>query len=389
MGRIRQYIDFEIIKKKLYGSISESEEKIFNRWVNQKNEHLNFYEEAKRFYKNGSDFEKNPVNLFEIWQKVSRQMLVYKAKNNRKTLVYISSIAATIAIVLSLYFFLPNKNSNQFVEETFQTINPGTSKAMLILDDGSTYDLSAGRSIALMEGGTRINSRGTEINYIEKNSKPKKVKYNTLKIPKGGEFFVTLSDSTKVWLNSETTFRYPVQFCGNEREVELIGEAFFEVHKDVSKPFIVISNDQVVEVLGTSFNISSYAEDSITYTTLVEGSVSVSPKDSPGVLQTLLPNHQSSYKRGEGQITRKIVDVEQFTAWKEGLFYFKDQPLSEIMKTLSRWYNVDIKFDNELASEVKFTGRLKRYEDFEKILTLIEKTHEVKFHIDGRSITII
>jgi transmembrane sensor len=209
-----------------------------------------------------------------------------------------------------------------------------------------------------------------------------------LKIPRGGEFYLTLSDNTKVWLNSETTLKYPVEFAGEERRVELTGEAFFEVEKDAERPFRVVSDEQVVEVLGTSFNISSYPEDSVILTTLVEGKVNVFLGENPETSQTLLPKHQSFLARGEDRIMQREVDVSEYVAWKDGEFYFRDQSLENIMKTLSRWYDIDVVFNEPQAKDILFTGHLERYENFERILNLIQRTNEVSYSEEGRTITI-
>ena len=266
---------------------------------------------------------------------------------------------------------------------------PGVDKAMLILDDGSTYDLYANKELSIEEGGTRINSQGTGIQYVQEKESTKALKYNTLKIPRGGEFFLLLSDSTRVWLNSETILRYPVQFFGDERKVELIGEAFFEVKENKEKPFIVVSNEQIVEVLGTSFNISSYKEDSIIYTTLVNGKVEVYLKDNPEIKQSLSPNYQSTLLKKEGLISQRKVDTYQYIAWKEGRFVFEYQTLGEIAKVLERWYNVDFVFANAELKDIPFSGEFLRYGDIEKIYEIIQKTGtQLKFKQTERTIEI-
>jgi ferric-dicitrate binding protein FerR (iron transport regulator) len=270
-----------------------------------------------------------------------------------------------------------------------QVIAPGTDKAILILDDNSSYELSAEQNLSLNTGGSRISSIGNALKYTQDEGapKPKETRYNTLKIPRGGQFVLFLEDSTKVWLNSETSLRFPVSFTDETREVELIGEAYFEVQKD-TRPFRVISGQQVVEVLGTEFNISSYPESPHIVTTLVEGKVDVHLSEHPAIRQTLTPNHQSTLVKTESQILRREVDPHAFVAWKEGRFCFKEQSLENIMKTLSRWYNVEIVFETEQAKQIRFTGDIKRHEDFKNIVELIEKTQEVKFRIEGRSILI-
>ena len=197
-----------------------------------------------------------------------------------------------------------------------------------------------------------------------------------------------MADGTKVWLNSETTLRFPVQFASDVRRVELTGEAYFEVSRNENIPFIVSSGDQQVKVLGTQFNISSYPDNQSILTTLVEGSVEVSLEGNPAEKTMLEPSEQSYFSRNESQILKRNVDVAQYVAWKDGRFVFQDQMLGDIMKTLSKWYDVQVVFANENDKNLRFTGNLERYTDFNNILRKIERTNEVKFEITDKLITI-
>ena len=265
---------------------------------------------------------------------------------------------------------------------------PGSNKAVLILADGSEHDLSSGDNSIIAADGTEIKNTGNKLEYISTNSQPTEMKYNTLKIPRGGEYFLILADSTKVWLNSETTLRFPVQFAADVRNVELNGEAYFEVSKNERVPFIVTSGNQQVKVLGTQFNLSSYADNQSVYTTLVEGKVEVSLTTNPESKLVLKPNEQSCFSKEEANILKRTVDVAQYIAWKDGRFVFQDQMLEDIMKTLSKWYDVQVVFSNEDDKKLRFTGNLERYADFSNILGKIERTNEVEFEITNKLITI-
>lgn len=383
-------MDFEIIWRKIHSKLSQQEEEELSNWLAEHKDHRLLFENAKRFYTQGSGFEKRQANTKQAWLKIAKEM--DDPKSGRVfNLRFAFGIAAGIILLIGLgvYFWgvsdeIPTYASRPKVE---QKIKPGTDKAILILDDSSTYELSAGQNLSLSAGGSRINSQGTSLRYTHDESTPKEIRYNTLKIPRGGQFVLSLEDGTKVWLNSETSLRFPVSFSGETREVELIGEAYFDVQKD-TRPFRVISGQQVVEVLGTEFNISSYPEDAETITTLVEGKVDVHITGNLAIRQILSPNQQSSLVKSEGRILSRDVDTRSFVAWKDGRFYFKDQTLEDIMKTLSRWYNVEVVFENERVRHIQFTGDVKRHEDFENIVELIEKTQEVKFKIEGGSIVI-
>jgi len=269
-----------------------------------------------------------------------------------------------------------------------QSIVPGSNKAILILSDGTEHDLTSGNNSFIDTDGNEIKNTGNQLEYISKNSQTAEIKYNTLKIPRGGEYFLMLSDSTKVWLNSETTLRFPVHFAPGNRTVELTGEAYFEVSKNENSPFIISTNNQHVKVLGTQFNLSSYPDQQYTLTTLVEGRVEVSLGTDPKQKMILKPNEQSILENNNNQITKRTVDVFQYIAWKDGRFVFHDRNLEEIMNTLSKWYDVQVTFNREDLKNVRFTGNLQRYADFSDILKKIERTNEVNFEVNNKTIII-
>lgn len=390
MKKSTQIIDFEIIWKKIHGTLTEEEEEALERWLKANDKHQRYFEKVQRFYAQGSDFDKIPVNTQAAWQKVMGRAGSAQQKKSNKSFAYAASIAACIMLLLVTYFvikpFEPEPPAK--VSQSVQTIAPGRNKAILLMDDGTAYNLSSGQNLDVEEGGTQISSQGTSLQYKESKESAAEVKYNTLVIPQGGQFSLTLADGTEVWLNAGTTLRYPTSFIGKERKVELTGEAYFEVTKNAEMPFRVLSGEQVVEVLGTSFNIASYQEDASIYTTLVEGKVSVFLEKTPQVRKTLLPEQQSVFVKGTDKINKRVVDVEQYIGWKDGWFYFKDESLESIMQTLSRWYDVEVRFKNEEAKKLQFTGKIKRYEDLKDVLNLLEKTNEVTFKIDRRYITV-
>ena len=387
MPKVQTIIDFEIIWKKINGSLTSDEEGLLSRWLDEDPAHLKYLEKALRHYHEGLKPGFNKAETEKAWRKLkNRSLKIDRTFSGRR----ITVAAAVIVILLIIPFLLPSKRvkDKSVAIHKREPIKPGSNKATLILDDGSVYDLNSSKKLLISEGGSEIKSEGDKLEYTEKESLNKEVKYNTLSIPRGGEFFLQLSDGTKVWLNSETVLRYPIQFAGIERRVELSGEAFFEVTRNEKVPFIVESNDQSVKVLGTEFNISSYKENPIVYTTLVKGSVEVFARNKPDIKQILVPNEQSSMNKARGEMTKRHVDPYQYVAWREGRFVFDDQTLGEIMKILSKWYNVEVTFDREDLKDIRFTGNLKRYADFGELLKKIEKTDEVAFSIENNKITI-
>lgn len=384
MPKERTIIDYELIWKKIHQSLTDEEELLLQRWLNESDSHQHYFDETIRYYHKDSDCDEDESDTRAAWEE-----LKIRGKSKHKYTSWIISLSAAAAVFLVFTWLFPIQDKNEIVRENkVELIKPGSNQATLILDDGSVLDLASSKKLQLTEGGSDINIEGTKLEYTENSKVAQEIKYNTLSVPRGGEFFLQLADGTKVWLNSETVLRYPVQFNGSERRVELTGEAFFEVTKDEKVPFLVESGDQTVRVLGTEFNISSYKENPIIYTTLVKGSVEVYLKNELGNGRKLAINEQSATNTVKTQISKRKVDPYQFIAWKEGRFVFEDQNLGEIMNTLSKWYDVEVVFTREDLKSIRFTGDLPRYSNFDEILTKIGKTNEVKFRIENKIITI-
>ena len=391
MKKNAENIDFEIIWRKVRGSLTPAEEDRLERWLSTSDEHRRYFDKAQRFYRQGSGFGKAPINTQAAFQQVMGTIENVPRKQKRsRSIVYAASIAASILLLLVAYFvFKPlEPEPPEQASQSVQPITPGTDKAILLMDDGTTHNLSARQNLRVEEGGTQISSQGTSLQYQESKEPAIEVKYHTLVIPQGGQFSLTLTDGTQVWLNSGTTLQYPTRFTEDERNVVLTGEAYFEVATNADQPFRVLAGEQVVEVLGTAFNVSSYQEDSSVYTTLVEGKVSVFLAQTPQVHATLVPEQQSIFVKGTDEIDQRTVNVERYIAWKDGWFYFQDEPLEAIMQTLCRWYDVEVHFGNEMVKKLPFTGKIKRYEELQEVLSLLEKTNEVTFTVERRSITV-
>lgn len=387
MAELKHHIDFELIWKKVHSQLTEEEERLLNDWLAEDASHRKYFEDVTRYYNSGTQFANSPAELKKALRSIYRSIGIYNPY--RKTIVIsITSVAASLLFILFFQFYHLTKPAQTIAEQSVQSIAPGTEKAVLILSDGSEHDLTSGEKSIMAAEGFEIKNTGTKLEYKGNGDQLTEMKYNTLKIPRGGEYFLVLSDSTKVWLNSETTLRFPVQFAGNVRNVELTGEAYFEVSKNEKVPFIVTSGNQQIKVLGTQFNISSYTDNANIYTTLVEGKVEVSATANPDAKIILKPSEQACFAKSENQIVKRNVDVNRFVAWKNGRFVFQNENLEDIMKTLSKWYDVQVVFTNDEDRKLRFTGNLERYSNFNEILEKIEKTNEVKFAITNNLITI-
>lgn len=301
--------------------------------------------------------------------------------------------AAILIGVLATGYFLGKDNFNTPIEESpivvDNNIETGADKATLTLGDGTEVVLDENPNYS----DKNVTSDGKEIIYNANtvSNKKSQLSYNYLTIPRGGEYFVKLSDGTKVWLNSESQLKYPISFLdGETREVELVyGEAYFDVspssnHKGAG--FKVYNNAQEIQVLGTEFNVKAYKDETQIYTTLVEGKVAVSFN---GENKNLIPSEQSVLNIETNSINIAVVDVYNEISWKEGVFSFEEKSLKDIMKVLSRWYDMDVIFINTAIEKEEFNGLLSKDQKIEDILSTIKNYGIIKnYRINDKKVII-
>ncbi|MGJ8732735.1 MAG: FecR family protein [Cellulophaga sp.] len=296
----------------------------------------------------------------------------------RKKFVSFLKYAAVFIVSASLgayYLFNTSTPKNEPIEvvATEHIITPGTEKAILTLEDGTDVVL---QKDSIYANGS-VSSSKNKLVYTNNNIKPNAtIEYNYLTVPRGGQYFVKLSDGTEVWLNSESQLKYPKHFTeGKTRKVELVyGEAYFDVSPSTNhlgSKFKVLSKYQEVEVLGTEFNIKAYTNEDTVYTTLVEGKVALTLNANSDILK---PNEQIAFNVDTKSYSKDIVDVYDVTSWKNGVFSFKSKPLEEITRVLSRWYNVDFEFTNENVKNAKFMGVISKDSPLEDILLSIKNS---------------
>lgn len=284
-------------------------------------------------------------------------------------------VAAIILVLVGTSFFLNDSfyNSTNIKTTTISVSKTeiGTDKATLTLEDGSNVELVKGSTFQK----DNVISNGEELVYNSlSNEKESAIRFNYLTVPRGGQFNIKLSDGTIVWLNSESQLKYPITFRkGAIREVELVyGEAYFDVSPSTAHngdKFRVKNKEQVVEVFGTEFNVKSYKEESVIYTTLVEGSIEIAAN---GEKSKLIPNQQSILNKSTSKLSIKTVDVYSEIAWREGVFSFENKSLKEIMVVLSRWYDIEVFFGNDKLQLEQFNGVLGKNQDLEEILMIIK-----------------
>jgi transmembrane sensor len=385
--------DGALIGKYLSGAGSGDDAKV-KSWLNEDPKNDELYKELQNEKKLADVLDElDQFNGEKAWLRFTSNRIL----SFRDTSMRWLKIAAVFVLVLGLstvlvYHFTGKEKTERIAEAN--KIKPGGPKAYLVLANGSVVNLT---ELDHSQKKQLKKSTGFEVigNTViaGKNVKPvkekEKTQYHTLVIPKGGEYKIVLEDSTEVWLNADSKLKFPNEFSAGIRDVELVGEAWFKVKKDKTCPFIVRLNDMDIKVLGTEFNTSAYPDDPIVTTTLINGLVTVYYKTGITGQQNLLLGDQASYHKEEGTIHLETVDVVKFKAWKDGVFVFDNQPLSDVTRILGRWYNVQFVIQDEDLKNARFSGQFLRYDDIRVVFDIIRKTGtNVKFIKEGRIIKI-
>ncbi|NII81137.1 MULTISPECIES: FecR family protein [unclassified Pedobacter] len=306
------------------------------------------------------------------------------------------SVAAILLICFSLgiLFFRDGKSISKGSVDYAQLIEPGGNKAVLTLSNGSKVVLDDKSNTDIAEkNGIKIKKKENGLlEYVQLSAPVTDNQYsalfNTIETPKGGQYRIVLNDGTIVWLNAASYLRYPLQFNGAERKVELAGEGYFEVAHNAAKPFIVVTAKQEVQVLGTHFNISAYTDESVIKTTLLDGSVKVINKQ--GKKETgqkyLKPGEQSVLMDGSWSV--REVDAAAQIDWKNGRFIFKDEDLKSVMRKLARWYDIEVDYAGSMEN-LSFSGKISRSKTLKEVLRILTRTNDVTFKVKERRITVM
>lgn len=384
---INQYFYIaRLIAKYLSEEISEEEQVELTRWRNESAGNERLFLEICREENIKRNMQKRQAFSTEAgWVGVQKKIQHHRF---RYRLLNVCKYAAIFILPLAIATAILYKSGNEHdaISHVTEQILPGSKKAVLILDNGETIDLKSTSGVELKEkDGTIIQVDSTTLNYQQTpDRKSDKLAYNKVNVPRGGEYQLTLSDGSKVQLNSMSSIRFPVQFAKDCRLVELEGEAYFEVSK-TGQPFIVKTKGMNIEVLGTTFNISAYANEEY-QTTLVNGSVRVQTED--GSNRILKPSEQACITPGSNQINVRNVDTAFYTSWIHGKINFKDQRLEDIMKTLARWYDMEVIYENEATKDLRFGCYINRYNEITPLVNLLEQTGRVTITVEGKTIKI-
>jgi ferric-dicitrate binding protein FerR (iron transport regulator) len=306
-----------------------------------------------------------------------------KAKVRRMPVRWLAAASVLLLLLAGSFVWVRQVKQQQIAAQFVEDAQPGKQGAVLTLADGKQVTLdSLGNGTIATQSGTRLLLNNGRLSY-NNDKNDVSVSYNTLSTARGRQFQLVLPDGSKVWLNAASSVRYPVAFSGTERTVEISGEAYFEIAADASMPFRVkINETTTVEVLGTRFNINAYREEKGIHTTLSEGAVRV----KMGNLSAVLAPGQQAIIQSDIQVIRN-ANIDQALAWKEGLFNFQDMPFDEVMRQLSRWYDIDVVYENGIP-DIKFEGELGRDVSLSKILFFLSKV-DVHYRIEDRKKLVI
>lgn len=354
------------------GIATEEEKREVEAWKNERAGRSELVENLlgqKDMVENDKELKRFPV--WEAWRQTEKRL--GRPRKGLRLLVECCKYAAILAILAGGGYFLFRERPLEVkvTKVGMPVFHSGTKGARLILGDGKVVEITKDNRFQLAEtDGTIIRKDSAGIVYSPVTSAGDSLVYNKMETLTGMEYTLALSDGSLVYLNAETSVKYPVVFGESERMVELDGEAYFEVAKDASRPFIVRMNGVDVKVTGTSFNARAYRNEGKVVTTLIEGRVEVNGK-------AIVPGEQARYEVGNGDLEVAKVDVEHFVAWKEGYFVFRNERLEDVMRTLARWYKVEYHFMDEASKDVRIGARFGRYNDMTPIIEMLRETELV------------
>lgn len=309
---------------------------------------------------------------------------------------WLAAAAAVVLLFSAVYWFFTQPQgtttSQPVAINSTNDVLPGGNKAILTLADGSAVVLdSAKNGMLSQQGSTRVQKTADgKLAYSGQSSAGNEVLYNTISTPRGGQYQMTLADGSRVWLNAASSLRFPVTFNGNERVVELTGEAYFEVAKNKSKPFKVkVAGTSEVEVLGTHFNINAYTDEAAVTTTLIEGKVKVNGNNAAATNALVLIPGEQSHFHTNGELTKnKTADAEAVLAWKNGKFNFGDEASIEtVMRQVARWYDVEVEYRGTVKGAIG--GSISRNVNASKVFEMLEMTGVVKFKVEGKKVIVM
>lgn len=343
-----------------------------------------------RFAESYPKNEKIEESLENALRKIGEQENAH-APGKVRSLYKYGWAAAAVLILVSGFWFLSQRTdqekSSLVITPATHDISPGGNKAILTLSDGSQVILDSANNGAITRQGnvTIIKLEDGQLAYesSDQNSHPLTIQYNTITTPRGGQYQIELEDGSKVWLNAESSLKFPTVFAGNERKVEIMGEGYFEIAQNAAKPFIVNTGEVKVKVLGTHFNINAYEDEGKMKVTLLEGRVEVLSKGN----QLKIEPGQQAEIQNELVTLNNTANIEAVMAWKNGKFYFEKADIKTVMNQISRWYDVDVEYRGEVTHH--FGGAISRNVNVSRVFEMLELTEGAHFKIEGKKVIVM
>ncbi len=378
---------YQLIAKQLVEGLNEEEKQELNDWIAEPGND-SFYQEIT---------EKEYVKLrLEKWSSidVKNHTTAFEKEIGIKPVRRVSvwwqyAAAVVIFCVIGIGFWMAVGKDAEVKKVAGMDIVPGETKAVLVLNDGRQVDLGVKKVDRIIEkDGKVIMNDSLGINYNQESGEQGVGLKNEIIVPTGGEYNLILSDGTIVYLNAESRIEFPVKFSGKERVVTLVGEAYFQVTASKEHPFIVKTKDMDVLVTGTEFNVKAYPDELEVQTTLLKGEVTVFAGFEKKEKMTISPNQQAQWDREHVALEVREVDPGLFMAWRNGRFIFRQDRLEDIMRTLARWYGVEVVFSDESIKNMTFAGKLDRSEDIAPILDVLRATGKLTVNVKGKQIVL-
>lgn len=369
---------------------TQEQQSFVMRWRQESPEHESYYWELFRLHCRVNAVGKyDQIDVEAARSSVMRQLSESRKKGQWRLYVWRGAVAASVLVAFAL-FHIWKAEDREIIQQSADRMIGGRAAVTLVLGNGQEVPLSRDSSFELKVGNVNVQQHsGKGLYYVGETDsllEEAPVEYNTVRVPRGGEYMLTLSDGTKVWLNSVTDLRFPVAFPGKVRKVYLEGEAYFDVaHRD-NQPFVVVTSNLEVKVYGTEFNVNTYEAGRVKVV-LVDGSVGV---HIPALNREIgiRPNQLAEYAEGMKDVRISEVDPFGHIAWRNGEFVFHEESVEKIMERLARWYDIQVSYSNDAVKKQTFSGILNRFERVEEILRLIEEVAIVRFEIKGNTVLV-
>ena len=379
----------QLIAKQLWEGLSDEEREELQSWIHSSPGNESLYDKIVKRERVRQYIEKRESIDVRKYMTTCERELGLGSKRRMRRWHWGYAAAIFVLCVVGIGIWMNEREEAGVTEIAQTTIEPGKAKALLVLGDGREIELSNQNvNKVLEESGIVVVNDYSRIEYNRTAGGGDKEVMNKIIVPTGGEYNLILSDGTWVYLNAESVITYPQKFVGEKREVTLEGEAYFQVTASKERPFVVKTKDMDVLVTGTEFNVKAYPDESNVQTTLLRGKVAVFAGIDKKEKIEIKPNQQAEWSRENVKLQVREVDPDLFVAWKNGHFIFRQDRLENIMKTLARWYDMEVVYLDESIKNMAFAGKLDRSEDITPILNVLRATDKLTVEVNGKRIVL-